>query len=686
MTISQNKRGKRTSRTVSPLVLWTLRLLVRGNTLTRLSLDDDQLPKGVCDLLELPGTARLRTPAGLKRLLRPSLQRAERSQFEPDALVRNVEVLANVLHLTPVEREVLAFVATFSAAEGFDALIGSSRRELHADIATALGRDLSEIARALARSGTLRSSRLIVTERESFGPFYRHRPTLALPSWLDEILDDKPLPEADLIGHALRTSPETSLTTESFGHMKDAVDLVVRIAQRACRERTPGVNFLFHGAPGTGKTELARAIARKVDAKLYVVPTPKDDGDDRSRRIDACAFAQRILNHAPGTMLVFDEAEDAFPVVEGLFGLVRGSTSDKEWTHRLLENNTVPTVWILNQADHIDPATLRRFDVVVEFRTPPLPIRRSMVSARLADTAVGSAWAHRLAADERVSPAHVEKAAKLATLIGDSTPEALERSLSVALEASLAFVGPRRITSAANSSPTPYDLAYSNTSIDLDVLARALAKRPSATICLYGPPGTGKTAFVTHLAERVGRQIRAAKASDLLGPHVGETEQKIADLFRQASKEDALLFLDEADSLLRDRSNARQSWEVTQVNELLVQIEQFEGLLVCATNLIDTLDAASLRRFAIKVRFEPLRTGQALALFAAAVTVADYDARFVRAELEAMPQLTPGDFAAVVRRLRLLSDDVLAEALLAGLKEENSVKRIPSRAVLGFRP
>lgn len=51
-------------------------------------------------------------------------------------------------------------------------------------------------------------------------------------------------------------------------------------------------------------------------------------------------------------------------------------------------------------------------------------------------------------------------------------------------------------------------------------------------------------------------------------------------------------------------------WEVTQVNELLVQMETFPGIFVCATNLVDALDQASLRRFALKVEFLPLRTEQ----------------------------------------------------------------------------
>lgn len=54
---------------------------------------------------------------------------------------------------------------------------------------------------------------------------------------------------------------------------------------------------------------------------------------------------------------------------------------------------------------------------------------------------------------------------------------------------------------------------------------------------------------------------------------------------------------------MRDRTGARRSWEVSQVNELLTQMEAFEGIFVASTNLIDTLHAASLRRFDFDVKF-----------------------------------------------------------------------------------
>ena len=77
-------------------------------------------------------------------------------------------------------------------------------------------------------------------------------------------------------------------------------------------------------------------------------------------------------------------------------------------------------------------------------------------------------------------------------------------------------------------------------------------------------------------------------------------------MFTEAEAEGALLFLDEADSFLRDRTLARAEWAVTQVNELLQSMERFDGIFIAATNLMDSIDAAAMRRFTWKLEFKAL--------------------------------------------------------------------------------
>ena len=125
-------------------------------------------------------------------------------------------------------------------------------------------------------------------------------------------------------------------------------------------------------------------------------------------------------------------------------------------------------------------------------------------------------------------------------------------------------------------------------------------------ILLYGPPGVGKSEFVKYLSKRLNRKLITKNVSDILSAFVGETEKNIAKSFYQAEREKAILFFDEADAILDSRDKAMHSWEATKVNELLVRMENFQGIFICATNHFDVLDYASLRRFSLKISFDYL--------------------------------------------------------------------------------
>ena len=152
------------------------------------------------------------------------------------------------------------------------------------------------------------------------------------------------------------------------------------------------------------------------------------------------------------------------------------------------------------------------------------------------------------------------------------------------------------------------------------------------------------------------KPLLVKQASDLMSKFVGETEQNMAAMFREAETEKAVLLLDEADSFLQDRRGAQRTYEVTEVNEMLQGMERFAGIFVCTTNLLDRIDQAALRRFTFKIRFH-----------AAHARAAGADVRRPRrwpamraltpehaARLAKLDQLCPGDFAAVKRQVDIL--------------------------------
>ena len=204
-------------------------------------------------------------------------------------------------------------------------------------------------------------------------------------------------------------------------------------------------------------------------------------------------------------------------------------------------------------------------------------------------------------------------------------------------------------------------------------------------MCLYGPPGTGKSAFGRYLAETLDRPLITRRASDIQSPYLGIAEQNIARMFRDAAADNAVLLLDEADTFLQDRKGAIRSWEVSQVNEMLTQMEAFDGIFIASTNLMDQLDSAALRRFDLKVRFDYLRPSHAWALLVrhlVALGLAPPEPE-LGSRMSRLDRLAPGDFAAVARqhRFRPLQSAV---DWVSALEAEVMLKRQGAALPIGF--
>ena len=200
-----------------------------------------------------------------------------------------------------------------------------------------------------------------------------------------------------------------------------------------------------------------------------------------------------------------------------------------------------------------------------------------------------------------------------------------------------------------------------------------------ATILFYGPPGTGKTALARHIAYELDRECIVQRGSDLLNCYVGNTEKNIAEVFRKAEDEGAVLVIDEADTFLFRRDMAMHSWEVSQVNEFLTSLEECRCFCICTTNRLKELDAASVRRFSHKVAFGYSGESQVMALYESllAPLCDDELSRELEGELRMMTRLTPGDFHAVrVQYNSYLSDrsEVSHEVLVKALRRELALK------------
>ena len=212
--------------------------------------------------------------------------------------------------------------------------------------------------------------------------------------------------------------------------------------------------------------------------------------------------------------------------------------------------------------------------------------------------------------------------------------------------------------------------------------ADALPDRPGFNILLWGPPGTGKSEFVNYLGQKLGRKVVVKMGSDILSRYVGDTEKSIREAFDEAEEENAILFLDELDGVMQNRTGATAGWEVSQVNELLHHLERFRGIMIGATNFKDNLDPAVLRRFTYKLQFDFLDDAGKTIFFDRAFKTPLTETEKNR--LDRIPNLTPGDFRTVSQSLFYLDDAADNNTRLAALEKESAMKGGGHKVCLGF--
>jgi len=229
-----------------------------------------------------------------------------------------------------------------------------------------------------------------------------------------------------------------------------------------------------------------------------------------------------------------------------------------------------------------------------------------------------------------------------------------------------------------------YSTTLINSDCDLKSILDSLQTDSEARICLYGPPGTGKSAFVSHLTGHLGKSLISKKGSDILGKYIGETEQNLANAFAEASTNSGVLLLDEIDGLLFDRGHSSKTWQISMVNELLMQMDQFSGILVTTTNYFEKLDQAAMRRFDLKIKFDYLRPHQIEDLVKTYLKNFNLDMNEVFLQkAKTLTKLTPGDFSNIARQSKI-SRISCVDDFYNRLEKEVLCKREGASKPIGF--
>lgn len=134
-----------------------------------------------------------------------------------------------------------------------------------------------------------------------------------------------------------------------------------------------------------------------------------------------------------------------------------------------------------------------------------------------------------------------------------------------------------------------------------------LKLRKTVSINLYGESGTGKTMTAHAIANKLNKKLLIVNYAEIESKYVGETSKNIESLFTFAKNNDVVLFFDEADALLSKRVTLMQTASDVSVNQtrnvLLKLLDEYEGIVLFATNFLKNFDYAFLRRILFHIQF-----------------------------------------------------------------------------------
>ncbi len=456
--------------------------------------------------------------------------------------------------------------------------------------------------------------------------------------------------------------------------------------------------ILFYGSAGTGKTELARALAHNSGRELIFV-NPAPEGEVLKRRL---ALERAVKMHQGNVIICVDEADALLNVSPGFFFFAPMTAGDKNhekaWLNQFLERNQVTTIWITNDKRAIPESVRRRFHYSVPFQplsgSQRLKLWRTILEGHPLAREFDDDYIRLLAQNFPVNAAGIHGSLSYLKAMRKRPRGKRFRSRLEELLKSRSRVLHGKSPKIRAQNNEPFFPEFLEASVDLSALKSSIENHLNSEsdrgqhLLFYGPPGTGKTKWIQKMSYEIAVEVHVHRASSLLSPFVGMSERQIREAFEKAESARAILIIDEVDSFLMDRSRAHRSWETTMVNEFLDAMESFTGVLACTSNRIDDMDPAAIRRFRQKVEFRPLSADNSWKMFQAYFRHYYPRAKIKPEEKESITALkgvTPSDFAVVFENLESRTAQSLKPGEIAdALRKEVKLRRSDSGPI-GFR-
>jgi len=249
------------------------------------------------------------------QIMRNRLQTLESSDSPKfsKTLKRNIKKVMKLISLNRVERDILIFTIYLKY---YDLMDGATRtlNDLSTDMVVSvlsvlLDHKSSKVKVALSPQGKLAQSGLVTVDRDGSNSLLNKLDILSR-DFADKMMNLNGDIE-EMIRDSVRKCSSPQLTVSNFEHLKSDMNLLIPYLDRAISEHQTGVNILFYGKPGTGKTELTKALAKKLGTDIYEVSYADEDDEPISgdKRLKAYKVAQSFFSNN-NVLLMFDEIED----------------------------------------------------------------------------------------------------------------------------------------------------------------------------------------------------------------------------------------------------------------------------------------------------------------------------------------------------------------------------------------
>lgn len=529
----------------------------------------------------------------LKKYFKNEISSIEPQDAPTPILIENLKQLGDYLGFSQTEQKALEFLAVMGAHDYLENISGALCNK-DASVGPIIARMCDDeqnhkiYSKFISPQGKLTSYGIMERIRHEYFP--------ELSYDVADVLAHPDLNKSDIVEAFIGKPAETDLDPEDFSYMGDELDMICNIIDNAVKNGEVGINILIYGPAGGGKTELSRAISKRLGVSMYAIGESEgasqtketiqydDFGDPVSsqktsgnqttgqKRMADLLRSQSLLKGGKNAFLLFDEIEDL--LLKGTDSEKAADTESKIAVNRMLENNPVPVIWNGNDPEKFHQAVRDRFTFSFYVDHPPVTVRRKIweKQAKLQAVELSDDNLDYLSRKYDASPRKITLALKA----GKTSGRGLQ-GIEIALPASARITeGSSTAILAQSTTGKFYNPELSNLkdkegkAFPLPGLIQAGQNGRPFSLIAHGPKGSGLKSLTRHIAEKMDKNIFEPSMYGLIAPEpMGPSpEAKIMGAFNGAVDHRRFLAIHDLEALAGDPSNAK-GWDTGLVDFII---------------------------------------------------------------------------------------------------------------------